>query len=235
MRQIIFDTETTGLFPDKGDRIIEVGAVEVVNFMPTGETFQAYINPGRSVSQETIQITGITDDTLAGKPRFEAPEIVDKLLAFFGDAQIIAHNAKFDEGFLNMELEKCGCRPIPRDRWIDSAAFARNKFPGSPASLDALCKRFNVNAEARTFHGALLDSQLLAEVWLELNGGRSRKFSFDELDDEANGTKRRQRVARQRDMPLPPRITEEEKARHLAFIAELGAPSKWYADQVEGD
>lgn len=235
MRQIIFDTETTGLFPDKGDRIIEVGAVEVVNFMPTGETFQAYINPGRSVSQETIQITGITDDTLAGKPRFEAPEIVDKLLAFFGDAQIIAHNAKFDEGFLNMELEKCGRRPIPRDRWIDSAAFARNKFPGSPASLDALCKRFNVNAEARTFHGALLDSQLLAEVWLELNGGRSRKFSFDELDDEANGTKRRQRVARQRDMLLPPRITEEEKARHLAFIAELGAPSKWYADQVEGD
>lgn len=232
MRQIIFDTETTGLFHDKGDRIIEVGAVEVKNFMPTGETFQAYINPGRSVSEETIQITGITDDMLVDQPKFEAPEIVDKLLAFIGDAEIVAHNAKFDEGFLNMELKKCGRRSIPSDRWIDSAAFARQKFPGSPASLDALCKRFNVNSDARTFHGALLDSQLLAEVWLELNGGRSRTFSFDASDDEDGMENGRRRAARQRPQPLKSLLTEEEIAQHRAFVNELGAPSKWFPEET---
>lgn len=228
MRQIIFDTETTGLFHDKGDRIIEVGAVEVNNFMPTGETFQTYIDPGRSVSAETIQITGITDEILVGKPKFEEPAVVDKLLAFIGDAEIVAHNAKFDEGFLNMELKRCGRRPIPPERWVDSAAFARAKFPGSPASLDALCKRFNVNAEARTFHGALLDSQLLAEVWLELNGGRSRSFSFDDFDGEGGGLNGRKRTAKQRSKVLKSRLTDDEIARHKEFVTSLGAPSLWY-------
>lgn len=227
MRQIIFDTETTGLFHDKGDRIIEVGAVEVVNFMPTGETFQSYINPGRSVSEETIQITGITDDMLVGQPAFEDPAVVDRLMAFIGDAQIVAHNAKFDEGFLNMELKRCGRRPIPRDRWIDSAAFARQKFPGSPASLDALCKRFNVNSDARTFHGALLDSQLLAEVWLELNGGRSRTFSFDDEHDLDETGQRKRKAVRTRPVPLPSRLTDEEKARHRDFISQLASPPLW--------
>ncbi len=235
MRQIIFDTETTGLFHDKGDRIIELGAVEVKNFMPTGETFQSYVDPGRSVSAETVQITGITDDMLVGQPKFEDPAIVDKFLEFIGDAEIIAHNAKFDEGFLNMELKRCGRRPIPPERWIDSAAFARKKFPGSPASLDALCKRFNVNSEARTFHGALLDSQLLAEVWLELNGGRARSFSFDANDDVDETGGRRRRVAKARPTPLSPRITEEERANHRRFIADLGAPSKWYQPPAGGD
>jgi DNA polymerase-3 subunit epsilon len=233
MRQIIFDTETTGLFHDKGDRIIEVGAVEVINFMPTGETFQTYIDPGRSVSQETIQITGITDEMLVGQPKFEDPAVVEKLLDFFGDAEIVAHNAKFDEGFLNMELKRCGKRPVPAERWIDSAAFARAKFPGSPASLDALCKRFDVNSEARTFHGALLDSQLLAEVWLELNGGRSRSFSFEDEDEGLGADGKRIYNAKQRPSPLKPLITEEELARHKAFVEDLDAPNKWYAAQEE--
>lgn len=233
MRQIIFDTETTGLFHDKGDRIIEVGAVEVKNFMPTGETFQTYIDPGRSVSQETIQITGITDEMLVGQPKFEDPEVVEKLLEFFGDAEIVAHNAKFDEGFLNMELKRCGKRPIPPERWIDSAAFARSKFPGSPASLDALCKRFDVNSDARTFHGALLDSQLLAEVWLELNGGRSRSFSFEDEDAGLGADGKRIYNAKKRPKPLKSLITQEELARHKAFVEGLDAPNKWYTTQEE--
>lgn len=227
MRQIIFDTETTGLFHDKGDRIIELGAVEVKNFMPTGETFQTYINPGKPVSPETIQITGITDEMLVGEPTFEDPNVVDKLLEFFGDAEIVAHNAKFDEGFVNMELARCGKRLIPKEKWIDSASFARQKFPGSPVSLDALCKRFDVNSEARTFHGALLDSQLLAEVWLELNGGRHRSFSFaDEINGlDANG---KRKPAKQRPKPLKRQITDDERERHLAFINDLGARSLWF-------
>lgn len=228
MREIMFDVETTGLFHDQGDRIIEIGAVEVKNFMPTGETFQAYVDPGRSVSKETIEITGITDDDLAGKPKFEDPEIVDKLLAFIGDARIVAHNAKFDHGFLNMELKRCGYEEIPYERWLDSAALARSKFPGSPASLDALCKRFNINADARTFHGALLDSQLLAEVYLELNGGRHRSFSFDANDDGEGGSGRR-RAASQRPIPLGSMLTEEERERHRVFLSDFGGTPKWFA------
>lgn len=234
MREIMFDVETTGLFHDQGDRIIEVGAVEVKNFMPTGETFQSYVDPGRSVSEETIKITGITDDMLVGQPKFEDPEIADKLLEFIGDARIVAHNAKFDRGFLNMELKKAGRRPIPDDRWLDSAAMARSKFPGSPVSLDALCKRFNVNAEARTFHGALLDSQLLAEVYLELNGGRHRSFSFDAREDDGmDGGKRR--AAKQRPSPLKSLITADEISRHRAFIDDLDAPSRWFERPLQED
>ena len=234
MREIMFDVETTGLFHDQGDRIIELGAVEVKNFMPTGETFQSYVDPGRSVSQETINITGITDDMLIGKPKFDDPDIVDKLLAFIGDARIVAHNAKFDRGFLNMELERAGRRPIPDDRWLDSAALARQKFPGSPVSLDALCKRFSINAEARTFHGALLDSQLLAEVYLELNGGRHRSFSFGGAG-EGDGSGARHYAARQRPSPLPSRLTEEEIVRHKAFIEDLDARPLWYADGEQAE
>ncbi|MAK59698.1 MAG: DNA polymerase III subunit epsilon [Ponticaulis sp.] len=230
MREIMFDVETTGLFADQGDRIIEIGAVEVINFMPTGEVFQAYVDPGRSVSKETIEITGITDEDLVGKPKFEDPLIVDKLLAFLGDAQIVAHNAKFDHGFLNMELKRAGYDTIPYDRWVDSAALARSKFPGSPASLDALCKRFNINSDARTFHGALLDSQLLAEVYLELNGGRHRSFSFDASDDEGFESGRR-KPAKQRAAPLKPRLTDEETARHREFLTTFYARAKWLEDQ----
>ncbi|MAP93337.1 MAG: DNA polymerase III subunit epsilon [Ponticaulis sp.] len=232
MRQIMFDVETTGLFHDQGDRIIEIGAVECLNFMPTGETFQAYVDPGRSVSKETIEITGITDDDLVGKPKFESPDIVDKLLTFIGDGEIVAHNAKFDHGFLNMELKRAGYDQIPYERWIDSAAVARSKFPGSPASLDALCKRFNINSDARTFHGALLDSQLLAEVWLELNGGRHRTFSFDGNDGSDLDETGKRRAARQRPNKLQSRLTNDEISRHREFIAGLSGNSRWFETQA---
>ena len=178
IREIAFDTETTGLNWDQDDRIIELGAVELINHVPTGETFQTYINPGRRVSEATIRITGITDADLKDKPGFEDPSIVEAFLDFIGTSTLVAHNAAFDRGFLNMELIKCGRDPIPDERWVDTVMMARKRYPGAPASLDALCKRFDINSDARTFHGALLDSQLLSEVYLELLGGRARAFDF---------------------------------------------------------
>ncbi len=226
LREIAFDTETTGLDPDKGDRVIEVGAVELVNHIPSGRTFRRLINPGRPVSDATVQITGITDDMLADKPPFEDPDVVDALLAFIGDATLVAHNARFDRSFLNMELERCGRSPLPADRWIDTVALARQKFPGAPASLDALCRRFNVSLESRSLHGALLDSQLLADVYLELLGGRARAFDFDARD--TSETERSAGPAASRPRPLAPRLTDEEAARHRAFVEGLGESPLWH-------
>ena len=224
IREIAFDTETTGLDWDKDDRIIELGAVELVNHVPTGTTFQTYINPGRPVSEATIRITGITDEILVDKPPFEHPSIVDAFLDFVGDARIVAHNASFDRGFLNMELQRCGRSVIPESRWVDTVSMARQKFPGAPASLDALCKRFDINSDARTFHGALLDSQLLSEVYLELLGGRARAFDFG---DKSSGEALDRVPARQRPKPLGVRITQEEVAIHGAFLETLGDKRLW--------
>jgi DNA polymerase-3 subunit epsilon len=225
IREIAFDTETTGLNPNEGDRIIELGAVEMINHIPSGRTFRTLINPGREVSADTVRITGITDDDLKDAPPFEAPEVIDAFLEFIGDATLVAHNAGFDRSFLNMELSRCGRDPIPDDRWVDTAAMARRKFPGAPASLDALCKRFDISLESRTFHGALLDSQLLAAVYLELMGGRARAFSFEavvetEIVEEIQ-------PARQRPKPLAARLTEDEKAAHEAFVSGLGDDAFW--------
>ncbi|WP_321487906.1 DNA polymerase III subunit epsilon [uncultured Hyphomonas sp.] len=225
IREIAFDTETTGLNPNEGDRIIELGAVEMINHIPSGRTFRTLINPGRAVSADTVRITGITDDDLKDAPQFEAPEVIDAFLDFIGDATLVAHNAGFDRSFLNMELGRCGRDPIPDDRWVDTAAMARRKFPGAPASLDALCKRFDISLESRTFHGALLDSQLLAAVYLELMGGRARAFSFEtvvetEIVEEIQ-------PARQRPKPLGERLTEDEKAAHEAFVSGLGDEPVW--------
>ncbi|MEM7328660.1 MAG: DNA polymerase III subunit epsilon [Pseudomonadota bacterium] len=224
IREIAFDTETTGLEWDQDDRIIELGAVELINHVPTGNTFQTYINPGRAVSEATIRITGITDADLVDKPPFEDPSIVDAFLDFVGESTLVAHNAKFDRGFLNMELKRCGKSPIPEERWIDTVAIARKKFPGAPASLDALCKRFDVNAEARTYHGALLDSQLLAEVYLELLGGRAHSFDFGGKNAIAAG----ERVpAQQRPTPLETEISEVDADNHKGFIETLGDDPIW--------
>lgn len=220
LREIAFDTETTGLEPDNGDRVIELGAVELINHVPTGATFRRLINPGRPVSDATVRITGITDEMLADKPFFEDPDVVGEFLAFIGDARIVAHNASFDRAFLNMELARCGLAAIEEDRWVDTVALARQRFPGSPASLDALCRRFDISLESRTLHGALLDAQLLADVYLELLGGRARAFSFDAAGDE-EGTGQR-RPARKRPGPLPGRLAQAERAVHAAFIASLG-------------
>lgn len=224
IREIAFDTETTGLEWDQDDRIIELGAVELINHVPSGKTFQTYINPGRAVSEATIRITGITDADLVDKPPFEDPSIVDAFLEFVGDAIIVAHNAKFDRGFLNMELQRCGKPIIPEERWIDTVAIARKKYPGAPASLDALCKRFDVNAEARTFHGALLDSQLLAEVYLELLGGRARAFDFGGKSG-AQGAARS--PAEQRPAPLDRNVSDEDQKNHAEFVKTLGEDALW--------
>ena len=225
LREIAFDTETTGLDWAGDDRIVEVGAVELINHIATGRTFHTRINPRRSVSEATIRITGITDDMLVDQPFFEDPSVAPALLEFFGDSTIVAHNAGFDRGFLNAELKRCGMEEIPEERWVDTAAMARKKFPGAPASLDALCRRFSVNLESRSLHGALLDSQLLSEVYLELLGGRARAFDFapkakSSVADVA-------KTARQRPTPLPSRLTEDEKRRHAEFVAHLSDAPLW--------
>ena len=193
MREVVFDTETTGLDPRSGDRIVEVGCIELNNYLPTGREFQIYINPGRPVSEATVRITGITNDTLRDKKRFEHPDVVDQLMAFFGDDPIVAHNAEFDRGFLNYELELLGRPPLPKERFIDTLVLAREHRPGSPASLDAVCKRFNISIQDRVLHGALLDAQLLAMAYLELRGGRERAFDFASSSGGGAQAQQRQR------------------------------------------
>lgn len=226
LREIAFDTETTGLDWAGDDRIIELGAVELINHVPTGETFRRLINPGRPVSAKTVEITGITDEDLADKPGFEDASIVDAFLDFVGDSKLVAHNAEFDRGFLNAELARMGREIIAEEHWVDTLAMARKRYPGAPASLDALCKRFDISNEHRVYHGALLDSQLLADVYLELLGGRARSFDFDPDAMKAAGAVRP--PARQRPTPLAPLATAEEKAAHEAFIAaKLGDDPIW--------
>ncbi|MEQ1780223.1 MAG: DNA polymerase III subunit epsilon [Hyphomonadaceae bacterium] len=222
MREVVFDTETTGLNPGQGDRIVEVGCIELVNLLPTGKEFQIYINPGRPVSEATVRITGITNETLRGKPPFEHPSVVDALLEFFGDSPIVAHNAEFDRGFLNYELELMGRAPFPKERFTDTLVLAREHRPGSPASLDAVCKRFDISIKDRVLHGALLDAQLLAMAYLELRGGRERAFNFGggpggSASGQVIFTPRRQRPT-----PLASRLTEAEAAAHAAFVETLG-------------
>jgi len=227
IREIAFDTETTGLDPALGERVIEIGAVELQNHIPTGRTFRRRINPGKPVSEATIRITGITDEELKDCPPFEHPDVVDAFLSFLGDATLVAHNASFDRGFLNAELERCGRPTIPESRWIDTVGIARKRFPGAPASLDALCKRFDISLESRSVHDALLDSQLLARVYLELLGGRARAFSF-----EADGAPEAGRIrppAQQRPSPIASGTAPDELAAHARLVEKLGAAALWKA------
>jgi DNA polymerase-3 subunit epsilon len=227
MREVIFDTETTGLDPRQGDRIVEVGCVELVNLLPTGREFQIYINPGRPVSEATVRITGITNETLRDKKRFEHPDVVDALMTFLGDDPIVAHNAEFDRGFLNYELELLGRAQLPKERFIDTLILAREHRPGSPASLDAVCKRFNISIQDRVLHGALLDAQLLARAYLELRGGRERAFDFASSTSKAASIQARQTPRLQRPKPLASRISAEEEAAHASFIGGLGENAIW--------
>lgn len=228
MREVVFDTETTGLNPEhvdpsQADRIVEVGCIELVNYLPTGREFQIYINPGRSVSEATTRITGITNETLKGKPRFEAPEVVDRLMEFFGDSPIVAHNAEFDRGFLNAELLRVGRPTLPKDRFIDTLVLAREHRPGSPASLDAVCKRFDISIKDRVLHGALLDAQLLAMAYLELRGGRERAFDFASSSGAAKDGQATYQPRQPRPTPLPSRLSETEAAEHAAFVETIGS------------
>ena len=231
MREIVFDTETTGLEPTRGDRVVEIGAVELFNHLPTGNTFHQYINPERAMPQEAFDIHGLGDDFLRDKPRFA--QIARSFLDFIGtDAKLIAHNADFDMRFINAELAQCNLPQIPASRALDSAALARRKFPGSPASLDALCRRFGIDNSARDYHGALLDSQLLAEVYLELIGGRQPDLVLDQPAQSASpgataATPSSGPVPRARPFPLPPRLTDAEARAHAEMVAKLGENAIW--------
>ncbi len=226
MREIVFDTETTGFDSQGADRITELGCIELIDWLPTGEQFHAYLDPERDVPERVVEITGLTTEFLRGKPKFA--DVADAFLNFVGDAPLIAHNAQFDRGFINAELGRLGRDPLPGDRFIDTLAMANAAFPGSPASLDALCKRFGISLSSRDKHGAIIDSELLAAVYLELRGGRERSLSLEPTLQAASDEKAQElRGARRRSTPLPSRLTETEAAAHAAFIESLGDGAIW--------
>ncbi len=224
IREIVLDTETTGLSPLKGDRLVEIGCVEIINLLPTGSVFHRYINPERDVPDEAARVHGLTNDFLADKPVFAAE--VDGFLEFIGDAPLVIHNAPFDMGFVNAELTRCGFRNLPMTRAVDTLPLARKMFPGAPASLDALCKRFSVDLSGRDFHGALLDARLLAEVYLELRGGRQPDLVVTKKESViAEGVAEKQPLAQRTfhaaraHQPSP-----EESAAHEAWLAKIKKP-----------
>jgi DNA polymerase-3 subunit epsilon len=227
MREIVLDTETTGFEPAEGHRIVEIGAVELFNHMPTGNTYHQYVNPDRAMPPEAFEVHGLGDDFLRDKPRFAA--IGQTFLDFIGtDSRLVIHNAAFDMKFLNAELGWASLPAIPMDRALDTVSMARRKFPGSPASLDALCRRFGVNNSAREKHGALLDSEILAEVYLELIGGRQPDFGLSaEPAAKAGQADTPVWRAPPRIAPLRTRLTPEEEAAHTAFCAKLGDAAIW--------
>ncbi|MFV2051203.1 DNA polymerase III subunit epsilon [Aliiroseovarius sp. YM-037] len=226
MREIVLDTETTGFEPEQGDRIVEIGAVELLNHVPTGRTYHQYINPERAMPNEAFEVHGLGDEFLADKPVFKT--IAQAFVDFIEDSRLVIHNAAFDMKFLNAELKWAGHPQLPMEQALDTLAIARRKFPGSPASLDALCRRFGIDNSSRTLHGALLDSEILAEVYLELIGGRQPDFGLASGGGQSTGpggeTEWR---PQQRPSPLPPRITEDEAAAHAAFVAEMGDGALW--------
>lgn len=225
MREIVLDTETTGFNPEDGHRVIEIGAVELFNHIPTGKTLQLYINPERDVPAEAIAVHGITNAFLKDKPIFS--QVYSEFLDFIGDdSKLVIHNAEFDMKFLNWELKLVGHPSLDWARAIDTVVIARKKFPGSPANLDALCRRFNIDNSNRTFHGALLDSSLLAEVYLELLGGRQHGLGFGNIDLQQISSLVSDSQSLKRE-PRPPRsflVSEEEKNAHLLMIEKLKNP-----------
>ena len=221
MREIVLDTETTGLDPVAGHRIVEIGCLELINGMPTGEKLHVYINPARPMPDEAFRIHGLDDTFLADKPRFE--EIADRLVAFLGNDTLVIHNATFDLGFLNAELEKLA-RPTLTNPFVDTVSVARRKFPGQRNSLDALCERFAIDNTRRTLHGALLDAELLSEVYIELTGGRQRGLALIQGEtDDASVVVLAMPTGPRRE-PRPHSPTAAELAAHEAFLAKLKNP-----------
>lgn len=229
MREIVFDTETTGRDPATGDRLVELACLEILDLAPTGRTFHRYCNPERDMPVEAFRVHGLSAAFLSDKPLFSNPTVVDSFLEFVGDAPLVAHNAEFDRRFLNAELARCGRAALPSERFVDTLVLARKRFPGQANSLDALCKRFNVSLSSRSLHGALIDVRLLAEVYLELQGGRERRLEFQDAEEVRVQTQAQvQRPkARPRPSPLPLFSTPEEQAAHAAFIAKLGGAVLW--------
>ncbi|TDQ82349.1 DNA polymerase-3 subunit epsilon [Dongia mobilis] len=226
MREIVLDTETTGFDPLTGDRLVEIGCIELMNHIPTGKNFHRYLNPEREMPEAAFRIHGLSTEFLADKPKF--PEVAEDFLVFLDAAPLVIHNAEFDMKFINFELEKAGRRALPMQRAVDTVTMARRKFPGAPASLDALCKRFNIDNSNRTLHGALLDAQLLADVYLELLGGRQTGLTLGAEETASGDMDFARRAGPKGDRPArPPRPhapTAEELAAHAAFVAKLKDP-----------
>jgi DNA polymerase III subunit epsilon len=224
MREIVLDTETTGLDPFQGHRLVEIGCIELLNCIPTGQTFHRYLNPERSMPEEAFAVHGLTDGFLKDKPLFA--EVADELIAFLGEAPLVIHNAGFDVGFLNAEFERVGRSLIARERMVDTLLIARRKHPGGSNRLDDLCARYAIDNSRRTKHGALLDAELLAEVYVELIDARQAQLVLSQtaILDRVAG---KPIIVRVRPVPLVVRITEAERAAHRAFIATLGEKAIW--------
>ncbi len=222
MREIVMDTETTGLDPRRGDRLVEVACVELRNYMPSGRVWHEYINPERDVPREAFAVHGLSTQFLSDKPLFAA--LAPAFLEFIEDATLVIHNASFDMGFINMELDRLGYPALPSDRVVDTLALARRKHPGGPNSLDALCKRYGIDNSARTVHGALLDAELLADVYLQLVGGQQPGFDLSYGKDAAKGSKAAAGAVRTRVQPLPSRIETSERDAHRAFVSGMKEP-----------
>jgi len=224
MREIVLDTETTGLDPASGHRVVEVGCIELINRFPSGKTFHRYLNPERDMPSEAFAVHGLSGEFLKDKPSFSA--IADELISFIGEAPLVAHNAAFDFGFLNAELERAGKTPVARERIVDTLLLARRRHPAGPNGLDHLCARYGIDNSRRTKHGALLDAEILAEVYIELIGGRQASLILVESGlaaAEAGGAI----IVRARPEPLPRRLTDGELQVHMAFIETLGSKAIW--------
>jgi DNA polymerase-3 subunit epsilon len=235
-REIVFDTETTGLNPLGGDRVVEIGCVEMVNHVPTGRTFHVYLNPERDMPEGAFAVHGLSTEFLSDKPLFAA--VASDFLAFTEGARLVAHNAAFDVSFLNAELGRLGYPPLEAERIVDTLALARRKHPFSPASLDALCQRYGIDNARRVKHGALLDAEILADVYVELLGGRQANLGLGEAARPGDGGEGRTIVIRRafaRPAPLAPRLTAAEIAAHATFTATLGESRIWleYVRQAE--
>jgi len=225
MREIVLDTETTGLYPHQGDRIVEIGCVELVNHLATGEVFHVYLNPDRDMPDEAFRIHGLSEQFLSDKPRFEA--IVEDFLGFIDGALLVIHNASFDMKFLNAELARSERPPLSDDQVLDTLEIARRKHPGGSNSLDALCRRFGIDNSERTKHGALLDSELLAEVYLELIGGRQPNLVLVGSEQQTSTASVRDVKLQPRPQPLPSRLTDDEARAHRELIDEIGENAVW--------
>jgi len=224
MREIVLDTETTGLDPANGHRIVEIGCVELFNAIPTGQTYHVYLDPERDMPEEAFRVHGISAEFLAGKPKFA--EVAEAFIAFLGEAQLVAHNAEFDFRFINAELAAHGLPAIGAERIVDTLALARRRFPGSPNSLDALCVRYGIDLSRRTKHGALLDAEILAEVYAELLGGRQTSLLLDPAASERALTPAAAR--KERGESLVPPLSAAEFSAHAAFVESLGEKALWW-------
>lgn len=233
MREIVLDTETTGLDPNDGHRVVEIGCIELVNHIPSGRYWHAYFNPERAMPREAFNVHGLSDEFLRDKPLFG--HRVDEFAEFIADARLIIHNAAFDAGFLNAELARLSRPALSDAAMVDTLSLARRKHPGAPNSLDALCKRYGIDNSARTRHGALLDAELLAEVYLELIGGRQARLTLVQgAAAERAAALAGRTAARPRPAPLPERVSAAEAAAHGAVVAALGADAIWLRYETSG-